>query len=283
MRDGPRVGADIGATKLLLVALHGGARRLGRVPTGPGTSLERIEREIRAFVSRLGAPPASLGIAVPGLVDASGAVSSCDSIPGLVGWRAEEGFADLGCPVCVLNDADAALAEETHDLIPGATAAIVMSGTWIGAAVHANGAPLLGAKGWAGELGFAPVTFRNGRVCSLDEVAAGGAVARRLSVDGARLYELTERGDPEASAAVREAGTAMGLGLATVVNLLNPDLLSLGGGAFELPGYREAALESAERWSLPDLWRVCAVRPARAGAAVAALGAARVAAPQLPA
>lgn len=73
-------------------------------------------------------------------------------------------------------------------------------------------------------------------------------------------------------AAVREAGRALGLGLATLVNLLNPQLLVLGGGALELPGYREAALESAERYTLPDSWRVCTVRP---GAAVVALGAAR--------
>ena len=197
MRDGQRVGADIGATKLLLVALHRGAREQRRVPTAPGTGLERIEREIRSFLARLDASPASLGISVPGLVDTSGAVARCDSFPDLEGWRADEALADLGCPVRVYNDADAALAEETHDLVPDATAVIVMSGTWIGAAVHANGAPLLGARGWAGELGFAPVAFRNGRVCSLDEVAAGGAVARRLGVDGAELYERTARGDPE--------------------------------------------------------------------------------------
>jgi predicted NBD/HSP70 family sugar kinase len=61
------------------------------------------------------------------------------------------------------------------------------------------------------------------------------------------------------------------------VNLLNPEVLVLGGGAFELPGYREAALENAELYSLSDLWRVCTVRSARAGTAVAALGAIRVA------
>ena len=43
-------------------------------------------------------------------------------------------------------------------------------------------------------------------------------------------------------------------------------------------GYREAALETAELWSLPDSWRVCTVRPVRAGEAVVALGVAREAA-----
>jgi glucokinase len=121
-------------------------------------------------------------------------------------------------------------------------------------------------------LGFAPIAIEGGRVARLDDLAAGEAGARRLGSDGARLYDLSTKGDPEALAAVREAGEALGLGIATLVNLLNPEFLFLGGGAFELPGYREAALEIAERYALPDRWRVCTMRPTRAGAEVAALG-----------
>lgn len=144
--------------------------------------------------------------------------------------------------------------------------------------MRANGAPLRGAHGWAGEFGYAPILVEGGRVARLDDLAGGAAIARRLGTDGAGLHELTMRGTPEAISAVREAGEAFGLGLATLVNLLNPELLVLGGGALELPGYRDAALENAERYALPDPWRVCTVRPARAGAAVVALGAAREAA-----
>ena len=49
MHDCPQVGVDIGGTKLLLVALHRGSRELHRVPTGPGTGIGFIEREVRAF------------------------------------------------------------------------------------------------------------------------------------------------------------------------------------------------------------------------------------------
>ena len=153
-----------------------------------------------------------------------------------------------------------------------------MAGTWVGTAVRANDGPLRGACGWAREFGYAPIYVGGGRVARLDDLAGGEAIVRRLGTDGAGLSEMAARGDPEALAAVREAGEAFGLGLATLVNLLNPELLVLGGGAFASPGYREAALGTAERYALPDPWRVCAVRPARAGAAVAALGAAREAA-----
>lgn len=274
MRDGPRVGADVGATKLLLVALHRGRRELHRVPTGPGTGPEWIERKIRSFLARFDAPPTALGVALPCLVDTGGIVTGCDTFPRLEGWRADVAFADLGCPVRAL-DADAALVEEAHDVAPDATVALVAAGTWIGAAVRANGAPLRGARGWAGEFGFAPIALEGGRVARLDDLGGGGAVARRLGTDGAGAYELAVRGDPTALVAIREAGEALGLVLATLVNLLNPELLALHGGALELPGYRAAAMEMAERYALPDPWRACTVRTARAGAAVVTLGAVR--------
>ena len=74
--------------------------------------------------------------------------------------------------------------------------------------------------------------------------------------------------------------------LATLVNLLNPELLALHGGALELPGYRAAAMEMAERYALPDPWRACTVRTARAAraaAAVVALGAVRATTRESPA
>ena len=276
--DHSLVGVDIGGTKLLLVGLCRGDRETRRVPTGPGTGPELVEREVRSFIERLSAPPAALGVAVPGLVDENGWVTGCDTFPHLEGWRAEEAFADLGYPVMALNDADTALAEETCDLRSDATAVLVLAGSWIGTAARANGGPLRGVRGWAGEFGYAPLGVEGVGVARLDELAGGGAVARRLDTDGAGAHERAVRGDPDALAAAREAGEALGLGLATLVNLLNPEALVLGGGALDLPGYREAALETAELWSLPDSWRVCTVRPVRAGEAVVALGAAREAA-----
>ena len=82
-------------------------------------------------------------------------------------------------------------------------------------------------------------------------------------------------------AALRAAGEALGLGLATVINLLNPSLLALGGGALELPGYLAGALHAAERHSLSDLWRACEVRRVREGELTAALGALRASTAEL--
>lgn len=266
------VGADLGGTKLLLIA--GAERR--RVDTGPDTDGARVEREIRKFLRDHRLAPSALGIAVPGLLDTEGRVSACDVLPRIVGWRPAAALDDLDCPVHALNDAEAALLEEAHDLPAGCTSALVMAGTAIGAAFQVHGVPLRGAAGWAGELGYLPLMVGD-KVLRLDELAGGAFMADRLGVSGAELQRLAGEGDPGARAVVEAGGRALGGALAAVINLLNPHLLVLGGGALSLPGYRTAALELAKRLSLPGSFAACTVRPVRAGEAVAALGAARAA------
>ena len=101
-------------------------------PLGPGTGPDWIKRKIRSLLARFDAPPTALGVALPCLVDTGGIVTGCDTFPRLEGWRADVAFADLGCPVRALDDADAALVEEAPDVAPDATVALVAAGTWSG-------------------------------------------------------------------------------------------------------------------------------------------------------
>ncbi|HEV8718326.1 MAG TPA: ROK family protein, partial [Candidatus Binatia bacterium] len=128
------VGVDIGGSKFLLVATDESRRKEHWGRTGAAVRPIDIEREIRDFLTHLDGTTAALGIAVPGLVDAGGGIIACDVLPRLAGWCPRETFLDLCCPMQVLNDAEAALLEETHDLSPEATAGLVMAGTAIGAA-----------------------------------------------------------------------------------------------------------------------------------------------------
>ena len=272
----PLVGVDIGGTKMLMVAQWPDRVVSERVPTGLGMAQDRVEASIRAFLARLPAPPAALGLAVPGLVDERGEVVACVGPPPLLGWRPRADTFGVGCPMIVLNDAEAALLEETRDLA-GVSAALVIVGTWVGASFMERGRVLRGARGWSGELGSIPIAAEQG-VRPLDALASGAALVGRLGVDGATLAARAAAGDRAILAAIADAGTMLGLGLAGVVNLLNPELLILGGGTAALPGYLDAALDSAERHALPVAWQCCAVRRARAAENVVALGAAHAAA-----
>jgi len=272
MSDRPLLGIDVGGTKLLLLAQWPDRRDVDRVPTGPAFTGRHLDAEIDRFVSGLGTAPLGVGVAIPGLVGAAGAVEACDVLPLIVGWRGEA----LGrlCPVRLLNDVEAASLEELHDLPAGTTAAVVMAGTGIGAAFVADGRPLRGARGWAGELGSIPLVSSEG-VGTLDQLASGAAILKRLGGGAPSVLSRAAAREPAVLQALRAAGEALGLGLATVINVFNPAVVAVGGGTLELPGYLDAALESALRHSMPELWKACEVRRVRQGEMVASLGALR--------
>jgi glucokinase len=272
MSDRPLLGIDVGGTKLLLLAQWPDRRDVDRVPTGPAFTGRHLDAEIDRFVSALGTAPLGVGVAIPGLVGAAGAVEACDVLPLIVGWRGEA-LARL-CPVRLLNDVEAASLEELHDLPAGTTAAVVMAGTGIGAAFVADGRPLRGARGWAGELGSIPLVSSEG-VGTLDQLASGAAILKRLGGGATSVLSRAAAREPAVLQALRAAGEALGLGLSTVINLFNPAVVAVGGGTLELPGYLDAALESAKRHSMPELWKVCEVRRVRQGEMTAALGALR--------
>jgi predicted NBD/HSP70 family sugar kinase len=270
------VGCDLGGTKLLMVAESPDGRVVARVPTGGAFDGHALEKAISGFLDQLPHPPSALGIAIPGLVGPAPSVVACDVIPGIVGWRPPPSMT-AGMRFAMINDAAAALVEECHDAPADVTAAVVMCGTGIGAAMLVGGRPFGGANGWAGELGSIPIATGANGVRTLDQLASGEALVKRLGVDGARLRAQAAEGDEATLAAIAEAGTALGLGLAALIDIVNPAQISLGGGVIDLPGYLEAALAAAQRHALPDLWRACDVRRVRTGELVAALGAARAA------
>ena len=267
------IGFDLGGTKLLMVADGPGGRVVERVATGIAFDGPALQAAITRFLESHRDAASAVGLAVPGLVGPGPSVQAGDVLPGIVGWRPPASLTSMR--FAMINDAAAALVEECHDAASDVTAAVVMAGTGIGAALLVHGRPLGGANGWAGELGSIPIATAADGVRTLDQLASGQALVTRLGTDGATVRARAFAGDAMARTAVQEAGAALGLGLAVLIDMINPALVSIGGGLSELPGYFEAALGSAERHTLPDLWRACRVRPVRAGELVAALGAAR--------
>ncbi|RFP97505.1 ROK family protein [Pseudomonas putida] len=266
------IGADLGGTKLLL--LCGAFSR--RFETGPGYTPEDFSAQLRAFIDDLNLRPARIGIAVPGLVASDGEIVSCDVLPSLTGWRPETSLKALGCQVTVINDVEAALLEEMQDASDDFTGGVIMAGTAIGAAFMTHGRRLRGVNGWAGELGYLPLHI-DGSVKRLDEIAGGGAMATLLGISGEALARLANDDDPIAMATVRAGGDALGLGMASIINLLNPSRLAVGGGSLKLKGYWEAALLTAETHAIPSLWNACIVERVKSEDFVAVLGAIRAA------
>ncbi len=270
MTDRIQIGIDIGGTKMLMVAVgEAGIQVRQQIPTGKQFTGNDATAAIEEFSRSISCQ--SIGIAIPGLVNDRGVTIACDVLPQLVGWAPASTLRSI-CPVTVLNDATAALIRVVADLQPQAVAIVVMVGTGIGAAIAVDERVLRGANGWAGELGSIPIDL-NGT--TLDSQASGAAILARLGMDADRLQASVELQDPIVLQVIDRAGSALGLGLATLIALFNPNTIVLSGGTFRWQGYLDAALASAQRCAVPELWATCKIQISPDGGDLVALGAAQ--------
>ncbi|MFC7618737.1 ROK family protein [Microlunatus sp. GCM10028923] len=185
-----------------------------------------------------------LGVAVSGDVDGRAGVVR-ESVR--LGWRDLPLAARLrevaGIPVVVENDVRAlTLAEHWFGVGLDTTSfAIITIGTGIGCGLHLNGDVVEGAFGVAGEIGHLPLgdpdlTCSCGRRACLETVASSAAILTSIRND-ADHPELTwtealrraHQGDPAAVAAFARAGSAIGRAMATVVNLVGPEVIQVVG------------------------------------------------------
>ncbi|WP_188262182.1 ROK family protein [Azospirillum tabaci] len=272
-----RIGIDLGGTKTEGIALDttGGERARFRVPS-PRGDYDATVRTIADLVARLesaaGSTGATVGIGIPGSISpATGLVKNANST-WLIGKPFDRDLAmALERPVRIENDANCLAVSEAADGA-GAGCGVVFAailGTGCGAGIVVEGRPLGGRNAIGGEWGHNPLPWptddeRPGPACycgksgCLETFVSGPAVAadhRRttgadLSVE--TIAALAERGDATARATLDRLVDRLGRGLAGIVNVLDPDVIVLGGGLSNL-GFLYAALPPViARWTFSD-------------------------------
>jgi fructokinase len=264
-----RIGVDLGGTKIEAVALGGGgeerARRRVSTPRDdyPAT-VEAVARLVEELEKALGAR-GTVGVGIPGAVSpATGLVKNANSV-WLIGRALDRDLeARLGRAVRLANDANCfALSEATDGAGRGARVVFgVIVGTGTGGGIAVDGRVLLGPNAVAGEWGHNPLPWPGdgewpgppcycGKTGCIETFLSGpGMAADHARATGERLEapELCRRaaaGDAAAEATLVRYEDRMARALATVVNLLDPDVIVLGGGMSNL-----ARLYA----SVPRLW-----------------------------
>lgn len=257
------VGIDIGGTKIAgaLVGDSGEIIRELKVPT-PANDSVALQKSVVQMVTelRMGESVSAVGVAAAGFIDAKQAVVVYS--PNL-SWRNEPLKAnleqDLGVPVFIENDANAAgWAEYRFGAGRGSHHMVMLTiGTGVGGAIVANGELFRGAYGIGAEFGhsnFVP----NGRICGCGQkgcleqygsgtallnsakelAAAGTAEGKRLrelaevsgELTGAEVYLAIQEGDLGTLRLLTELGTNIGLAVASIAAVLDPELVVIGGG-----------------------------------------------------
>ena len=296
------VGVDIGATHAtaVLADLSGTvlaeAREQLDVADGPDIVLGWVVDVVARLLGDQQRPVvelAAVGIGLPGPVEHS--TGRPINPPIMPGWDRYDvpGHVQQAYPVPVLIDNDVnimALGEQQTQWPDVDDLVFIKVATGIGAGIISGGRLQRGAQGTAGDLGHVRVTRAEGVLCRcgndgcLEAIAAGPALAERLRDAGidARtsqdVVNLVRAGDVTAVQTVREAGRDIGEVVATLVNLINPSVVVIGGrlaeaGEHLLAGIREVVY----RRSLPLATEHLRVVTSGAGDRAGVLGAAALA------
>jgi len=249
-----RIGIDLGGTKIEIAALDRDGRELlrRRVPTPQGdydATLAAVAGLVADAERTLGAT-CTIGVGMPGALSAaSGLVKNANSTC-LIGRPLKADLeARLKREVRLANDANCfALSEAADGAAAGAGIVFgVILGTGVGGGIVVRGAVLTGANAIAGEWGHNPLpapvgedlpspacycgragcveTYLSGPGLSADLARSGGR-----SLDPPRIVALAEAGDPACEAALARYETRLARALAGVINVLDPDVIVLGGG-----------------------------------------------------
>ncbi|WP_240917155.1 ROK family transcriptional regulator [Nocardioides sp. HDW12B] len=265
-------GVDVGATHVSLVVADLAGTVLAEagesleVAQGPEVVLAWVTRTVRDLLAAHDLRPgdlAAVGIGLPGPVEHS--TGRPTNPPIMPGWDRYDVPArvqqDLDVPVLIDNDVNIMALGERQVAFPTTSDLVfVKVATGIGAGIISGGELQRGAQGTAGDLGHVRVAraddvpCRCGNTGCLEAVAAGPALADALRAAGvdARtsqdVVDLARAGDVTAHQVVRQAGRDLGDVLATLVNLINPSVLVIGGrlaGAGEslLAGIREVVYQ----------------------------------------
>ncbi|HEV2770458.1 MAG TPA: ROK family protein [Solirubrobacteraceae bacterium] len=289
------LGVDVGGTKVAVAALEDG--RLGEsasTPTPTGDT-DALLDDLEARIREAGSAEA-VGVAVPSVIDfATGTARFSVNIP-LAGVPLREVLRErLGVPVFVDNDgACAALAEALGEEADPSTDDLVMVtvGTGLGGGVVIDGRVYRGATGAAAEVGHmivaadvtagAPARATPPHPDSWEAWSSGGALGRlaaeRGLPDGRAAVAAARRGEAGGLEAVRILGERLGVGVANLVNLLDPAVVAIGGGVSAAGDVLlEPVREVAERLMLPGVGTRTEIRLARRGGEAGVLGAALLA------
>ena len=298
----PRAGAviaiDLGATHATIAIADLGATILGSrtreldIADGPDVVLTIALDEARVLLQGLTTPGrlVGVGIGVPGPVEHS--TGRLTNPPIMPGWDRFDIPAfvhqTFDVPVLVDNDVNILALGEQALSWPGVDDLVfVKVATGIGAGIISGGRLQRGAQGSAGDMGHVQVPYSHdsprppGDERDLEAIASGTAIAQTLRRDGidatgsADVVRLVRAGNQAAIDATRQAGREVGEVLSTVVNMLNPSIIVIGGsiaraGEHLLAGIREVVY----RRSIPLATQHLGIVQSEAGERAGVLGAA---------
>ncbi|MGL4800042.1 MAG: ROK family protein [Cellulosilyticaceae bacterium] len=265
------VGVDQGCTKMLMMAEFNGEYIEKTVPTGMQVSKEYVSQQVNDFIAALPFEPEGVGMGVVGLLDGDTLKSSH--------LRQLEGLHTSminGKNVKFINDVKAAFYEEERLYPPEDAFVLIMAGSGFAMGAREQGKSILGTHGWAGELGSNPYPIGD-KIESLDDISGGYGLLAKSGYDIKTLLQKLEEDDPHCTQVIKQGGMYFGLALSDIIHTFNPKHIVIGGSTVTFKGYMEEALDTAKKYTLPNMFEDVTFYTPRDVKRIVALGARRYA------
>lgn len=283
----PVWGIDLGGTKVEGIIMVPGAVpeticRM-RIPSGSDKGYEHLLSRIVELVDMMrkesGLQPARIGMGTPGILDPqTQTMKNCNSVC-LNGQPLKKDIEQmLGVPVEIANDANCFALAETlygivHDVVPGAQVVYgLIMGTGVGGGLVINNKVWAGRQGIAGEWGH-NVLDETGDPCycgkngCVEGILSGPALERyyqKLSGKYLPLKEIVDRhaaGDVYAAQTMERLVTMFGKAIASVVNILDPDVIVIGGGVGNIDLLYTRGVEELKKYIFNNRVETVFVKP----------------------
>jgi len=243
------IGLDLGGTKIAAAAANEKGQILSEiiVPTeaqkGKDRVIHNMARAIETLARSLKAKISCIGVGVPGPISyQTGVVINPPNLPG---WKKVNLKAILTrrfrVPIHIDNDANcAALGEALFGAGKRASDFLYITvSTGIGGGIIINRQIYRGKDGSAGEFGHMIIDPRGykcgcGNRGCFEAMASGTSVRTRSGEDAMAIHIKAQQGDKKALKVIKETAHYLGLGIANLVNIFNPELVVVGGGLSNL-------------------------------------------------
>jgi len=272
-----RIGIDLGGTKIEGIALNAEGRKLARrrVPTPAGDYagiVRAIAEMIRGLERDAGGDSSFVGIGIPGAVSpATGLIKNANSTC-LIGHALDADIARAtGRRVRLTNDANCFIVSEAADgAAAGARVAFgVILGTGVGGGIAIDGRAWGGPNAIAGEWGHNPLPWPEpeelpgsrcycGKHGCIETFLSGPGLARDHTfhtgetLTAEAIVARAADGDPQAEATLVRHEQRLARALATVINMLDPEVIVLGGGLSSITRFYENVPRLWQRWVFSD-------------------------------
>ncbi len=281
-------GIDLGGTKIEGVILKSSRDSevlfRHRVPTEADQGYEHIIEQVKKLVDVMrgfaGGSPPSIGIGTPGVLDPKlGTMKNCNTVAMNGKPMKDDLEKALGLPLELANDADCFALAETRlgvvkEKFPDARVVFgVILGTGVGGGVVIDGRPIIGLHGIAGEWGH-NFLHESGGPCYCGKT---GCVETVISGPALERYYFNETGnkkslkdivalaeskvDPTAQRTMMRLTEYFGLSLSAIINILDPDVIVIGGGVGNVDLLYDRGIDSVRKYIFNNSLETPIVKP----------------------